>query len=134
RLKIGDQDYAIQLLSQVHGEDPRRPVRELVENSSDAQATVITVIVNKKATDPYIVCRDNGKGIPSKELLDLPGRIADSIKREKKEKTGGIHGIGLLSFFTIGNKLSIVSRARGSADTNSIEFEGLKTFKTTTID
>ncbi len=134
RLKIRDEEYAIQLLSQVHGEDPRRPIRELVENSSDADATIITIIVNKRASDPYIICRDNGKGIPRKELLELPARIADSIKRERKEKTGGVHGIGLLSFYTIGSRLSIVSRARGSPDTNGIEFDGLKSFKQTTID
>jgi hypothetical protein len=134
KLRIGDEGYAIHLLSQVHGEDPRRPVRELVENSADADATTITVIVNKRATDPYIVCRDNGRGIPRKELIELPARIADSIKREKKEKTGGIHGIGLLSFHTIGNRLRIVSRARGSADTNGIEFEGLKTYAQSPID
>ena len=134
KLKIGDEDYALQLLSNVHGEDPRRPVKELVENGADADATSITIIVNKRASEPYIMCRDDGQGIPLKTLLELPQRVCDSIKRRMKLKTGGVHGIGLLSFNTIGNRLRIISRARGSADTNALELEGLRMYKQIPVD
>src|SRR5208282_6537962 len=126
KLKIGDEAYALELLANVHGADPRRPVRELVENGADWDATAITVIVNKRATEPYVMCRDNGRGMTLKTLLDLPENICNSIKRRMQMKTGGVHGIGLLGYNTIGNRLKIISRAHGSADTNAIELIGLK--------
>jgi hypothetical protein len=125
KLKIGDEAYALELLANVHGTDPRRPVRELVENGADSDASSILVVINKRATEPYIMCRDNGKGMTLKLLLDLPENICNSIKRRERMKTGGVHGIGLLSYNTIGNRLRIISRARGSADTSAIEFTGL---------
>jgi hypothetical protein len=129
KLKIGDEAYALELLSNVHGADPRRPVRELVENGADWDANSILVVVNKRASEPYIMCRDNGKGMSLKTLLDLPENICNSIKRRMQMKTGGVHGIGLLSFNTIGTRLRIISRARGSADTNALELDGLKIYK-----
>ena len=129
KLKIGDEAYALELLAHVHGADPRRPVRELVENGADWDATSILVVVNKRASEPYIMCRDNGRGMSSKTLLGLPENICNSIKRKMQLKTGGVHGIGLLSFKTIGNRLRVISRARGSADTNALELDGLKTYK-----
>jgi hypothetical protein len=128
-LKIGDEDYAIELLSKVHAGDPRRPVKELVENSADAGARSIVVVVNKRATDPYIMCRDDGNGMRRDALHKLPQNIANSIKRKMKEGTRGVHAIGLLGFKTIGDKLRIVTRAKGSADTNALEFDGLKRYK-----
>jgi len=128
KLKIGDESYALELLSNVAGADPRRPIRELVENAADAEATSITVVINKRASVPYIVCRDNGKGIPFRDLMKLPENICNSIKRRMKMKTGGVHGIGLLGFNTIGDRLRIVSRSRDSPDTAALELEGLREF------
>src|SRR6266540_1495247 len=128
-LKIGDEDYAIELLSKVHAGDPRRPVRELVENSADAAATSIIVVVNKRASEPYERYRDDGVGMRRDALHKLPENIANSIKRKMKEDTRGVHAIGLLGFKTIGEKLRIVTRAKGSADTNALEFDGLKRYK-----
>src|SRR6266699_3911776 len=128
-LKIGDEEYAIDLLSKVHAGDPRRPVKELVENSADAGARSIIVVVNKRASDPYIMCRDDGFGMRRDVLQKLPQNIANSIKRKMKEGTRGVHAIGLLGFKTIGEKLRIVTRAKGSADTNALEFDGLKRYK-----
>jgi hypothetical protein len=134
RLRIGDEDYALQLLSNVHREDPRRPIRELVENSADSGATTIEVEVNKKSTEPYVMCRDNGAGVSEENLLNLPERICNSIKREMRLKTGGVHGIGLLSFNTVGDRLKIVSRAADSNETNSIEFQGLKKYRQVAVE
>ncbi len=128
-LKIGDEAYAIDLLSKVHSGHPARPVKELVENSADAGAKSIIVVVNKRASDPYIMCRDDGAGIRREALQKLPQNIANSIKRQMKEGTRGVHAIGLLGFKTIGEKLRIISRAKGSADTNALEFEGLKRYR-----
>src|SRR5438034_6854253 len=97
-LKIADEAYAIDLLSRVLAGDPRRPVRELVENSADAEAESIVVVVNKRATDPYIMCRDNGTGMRREVLHRLPQNIANSMKRQMKQGTRGVHAIGLLSF------------------------------------
>src|SRR5438094_2565166 len=90
-LKIGDEEYAIDLLSKVHAGDPRRPVKELVENSADAGAKAIVVIVNKRASDPYIMCRDDGTGMRRDALHKLPQNIANSMKRKMKEGTRGVH-------------------------------------------
>lgn len=128
-LKIGDEPYAIELLSKVHAGDPRRPVKELVENSADAGAKSIVVVVNKRASDPYIMCRDDGAGMRRDALHRLPQNIANSIKRQMKEGTRGVHAIGLLGFKTIGETLRIITRAKGSADTNALEFEGLKHYR-----
>jgi len=133
KLKIGDEAYALELLSHVHGADPRRPVRELVENGADAGATSITIVVNKRASDPYIMCRDNGTGIPLNVLRELPESVCNSIKRRMKMKTGGVHGIGLLSFNTIGNRLRIISRFKDSADTDALEFEGVRRYRRVSV-
>jgi hypothetical protein len=129
KLKIADEEYALELLSNVHGDDPRHPVKELVENGADWDATAITVVVNKRASEPYVMCRDNGRGMTLKTLFDLPENICNSIKRRMKMKTGGVHGIGILGYNTIGKRLRVVSRARGSADTNAIELIGLRQYK-----
>jgi hypothetical protein len=129
RLKIGDMDYALQLLSSVHGEDARRPVKELVENAADSEASQVLVVVNKKAQDPYIMCKDNGEGISRRALMELPENVCNSIKRRMQKKTGGVHGIGLLSFMQIGDRLRIISRSRTSADTNALELHGLKEWR-----
>jgi virulence-associated protein VapD len=134
KLKIGDEAYALELLSNVHGEDPRRPIRELVENAKDAEATSITVVINKRAADPYIMCRDDGRGMSLEALAKLPHDICHSIKRIEKKATGGVHGIGLLSFKTIGNRLRIVSRRVESPDTNAIEFQGLGSFEQISVE
>lgn len=134
KLRIADEDYALELLSNVHREDPRRPIRELVENSVDAESTSMSVVVNKRASDPYIMCRDNGEGISLKVLIEVPQRICDSIKRRMKMKTGGVHGIGLLSFYTIGNRLRIISRSKSSADSNALEIEGLKKYRQISVE
>jgi HSP90 family molecular chaperone len=126
-MEIGDEGQALKLILNVLGADPRRPIRELVENAACCDAKVITVIVNKRNSDPYVMCRDNGRGMTTDFLLQLPKNIHHSIKR-RMEGTSH-HGIGLLGYNIIGSKLRIISRARGSTETGAIELIGLKQYR-----
>jgi len=126
-IEIDDEPQAMKLIADVLGTDPRRPIRELVENGADCEATIITVVVNKRNSDSYIMCQDNGRGMTTDFLQRLPEIIKVSIKRRME---GTSHrGIGLLGYNLIGNRLKIVSRARGSVETRAIELIGLKRYR-----
>ncbi|HKB69124.1 MAG TPA: ATP-binding protein [Pyrinomonadaceae bacterium] len=91
---------------------------ELVENSIDARATVITIIRGRSEGRHFLEIRDNGQGI----ARDAAGRpdfryvathICDSVKRRLKvEGAAGLQGefgIGLLSFWILGEELALTS-------------------------
>ena len=108
-LEIGDTKHALELLKNVHGEDPRRPIKELVENSIDANAVNILIAIARNE----IVVDDNGHGMSKEKLRELPKSIAKSEKRLREElqkRTKGIHGIGLLSTLLLGEKVEIESK------------------------
>ena len=108
-LDIGDKNYALELLKRAHGEDPRRPIKELVENSIDANAVNILIGIGRNE----IAVDDDGHGMSREKLRELPKSIAKSEKRLRKElqeRTKGIHGIGLLSTLLLGEKVEIVSK------------------------
>ncbi|MDF2958208.1 MAG: DNA mismatch repair ATPase MutL [Candidatus Alkanophagales archaeon MCA70_species_1] len=117
KLRIGDEDYVLELLAKVHGEDVRRPIKELVENSIDAGAKNIYVAI-VKGPHPHIVVNDDGEGMDERKLREIPESIARSEKRLNKEVrekgVKGVHGIGLLSTFLIGDKVEIVRKRVGS--------------------
>ena len=94
---------------------------EFVENSIDARAREITIVRGKKHGDYYLRICDDGEGVP----LDAEGKpdfkfvathICDSIKRQlKQEGAKGIQGefgIGLLSFWTLGERLQLMCAGR----------------------
>jgi len=117
RLRIGDHWNAITIIA-LSQSNPLKAIAEFVENSIDAHARNVTIIRGKTRGNNYLKIIDDGDGVP-KNAEGLPDfryvatHICDSIKRQmKKEGASGIQGefgIGLLSFWTVGEELSLAS-------------------------
>ncbi len=115
KLRIADHWNAISIIANSQA-NPLKAVAEFVENSIDAQAKEIVIVRGKKKGAFYLKISDDGEGIPRDEqgLPDfrrVATHICDSIKRQfKSEGAQGIQGefgIGLLSFWTVGQNLSL---------------------------
>jgi hypothetical protein len=120
RLRIGDNWNAITIIA-LSQSNPLKAISEFVENSIDAGAKNVTIIRGRDKGESYIRLIDDGDGIRNDKdgLPDfkyVATHICDSVKRQmKKEGADGIQGefgIGLLSFWTVGEKLSIISSGR----------------------
>jgi len=125
-LRIADHWNAISIIASSQA-NPLKAVAEFVENSIDARAQRIAITRGKKKGEFYLKVSDDGEGIPRNEqgLPDfryVATHICDSIKRQLKaagaEGIQGEFGIGLLSFWTVGQNLSI---ACCGADKNKYE-------------
>jgi hypothetical protein len=107
--------------------NPLKAIAEFVENSIDASAKHVTIIRGRERGEHYLRITDDGEGIPHNET-GLPDftyvatHICDSIKRQiKKQGVKGIqgeYGIGLLSFWTLGDQLTMTS---AGADTRNYQ-------------
>ncbi len=110
KLKISNNWNAISIIA-LSQNNPLKAIAEFVENSIDAHATEITLIRGKDKGKYYLKIIDNGDGID--DFKYVATHIADSIKRKlKKDGAEGIQGefgIGLLSFWTVGEELTITS-------------------------
>jgi len=117
KLRIGNDWNAITIIA-LSQSNPLKAIAELVENSIDARATNVTILRGRSEGSHYLEVRDNGQGIPR----DAAGRpdfryvathICDSVKRRlKTEGVAGLQGefgIGLLSFWTLGEELTLTS-------------------------
>jgi hypothetical protein len=117
RLRIGDSWNAISIIA-LSQNNPLKAIAEFIENSIDARAQNITVVRGRERGELYLKVIDDGEGIP----LDAQGQpdfryvathVCDSIKqRLKREGVQGIQGefgIGLLSFWTVGERLTLAS-------------------------
>jgi Histidine kinase-, DNA gyrase B-, and HSP90-like ATPase len=117
KLRIGDDWNAITIIA-LSQSSPLKAIAELVENSIDAKARSVTITRGREAGRHFLAIRDDGEGVPR----DAEGRpdfryvathICDSIKRRLKAEGAariqGEFGIGLLSFWTIGEELMMTS-------------------------
>ena len=118
KLRIGDDWNAIRIIALSQG-NPLKAIAEFVENSIDARATTITITRGRDHGEHYLSIRDDGNGVP-RDADGLPDfkyvatHICDSIKRRLKADGGGAglqgeFGIGLLSFWTVGENLTMLS-------------------------
>jgi hypothetical protein len=117
RLRIGDDWNAITIIA-LSQQNPLKAVAEFVENSIDAAARNITITRGRERGQHYLRIKDDGQGIPRDEQ-GLPNfqyvatHICDSIKRQlKRNGSSGLQGefgIGLLSFWTVGEELLLAS-------------------------
>ncbi len=113
KLRISDHWNAISIIASTQA-NPLKAVAEFVENSIDAQAKQIVIVRGKKQGEFYLKVSDDGEGI-LKDKSGLPDfrrvatHICDSIKKQfKSEGDKGVQGefgIGLLSFWTVGERL-----------------------------
>lgn len=113
KLRIGDDWNAITIIA-LSQSSPLKAVAEFVENSIDAGAKQIEIIRGREKGEHYLRIRDDGNGIPQDsdgipDFKYVATHICDSIKRQLKTKgNGGLQGefgIGLLSFWTVGEAL-----------------------------
>ena len=118
KLKIGDDWNAIRIIA-LSQSNPLKAIAEFVENSIDARAKVITIVRGKEHGAHYLSIKDDGDGVP-RDADGIPDfkyvatHICDSIKRHLKLDGNGSglqgeFGIGLLSFWTVGETLSLTS-------------------------
>ncbi len=117
KLRIGDDWNAICIIA-LSQSNPLKAVAEFVENSIDAGAKIVKIIRGKQNGKSFLKVIDNGEGIP-RDPEGLPNfkyvatHICDSIKRQLgaagKQGIQGEFGIGLLSFWTVGESLSLIS-------------------------
>jgi len=118
KLKIGDDWNAIRIIA-LSQSNPLKAIAEFVENSIDAHAKTITITRGKEHGAHYLIIKDDGDGIP-RDPDGLPDfkyvatHICDSIKRRLKADGNGTglqgeFGIGLLSFWTVGDMLTLTS-------------------------
>ncbi|MFW5716880.1 MAG: ATP-binding protein [Spirochaetota bacterium] len=111
RLRIGNQWNAIRIIA-LSQSNPLKAIAEFVENSIDAHATSVTIVRGKSRGEHFIRITDDGEGV--RDFAYVATHIGDSIKRKlKQEGEQGIQGefgIGLLSFWTVGEELTMTSR------------------------
>ena len=117
RLKIGDAWNAITIIA-LSQSSPLKAIAELVENSIDAKARTITIIRGREHGQYFVAIRDDGEGVPRDDegrpdFRYVATHICDSAKRRLKADGAagmqGEFGIGLLSFWTVGEELTMTS-------------------------
>lgn len=117
KLRIGNDWNAITIIA-LSQSNPLKAIAELVENSIDARATKIAIIRGRSEGRHFLEVRDNGQGIPRDEtgrpdFRYVATHICDSVKRQLKVNgvagLQGEFGIGLLSFWTLGEELALTS-------------------------
>jgi hypothetical protein len=117
KLRIGDDWNAITIIA-LSQSNPLKAVAEFVENSIDARARNVTITRGREHGEHYLLISDDGDGIPRDEdgvpdFRYVATHICDSIKRRLKERGApgiqGEFGIGLLSFWTVGDELLLTS-------------------------
>jgi len=120
KLRIGDNWNAITIIA-LSQTNPLKAIAEFVENSIDARAAHVTIIRGQERGEQFLKIIDDGEGIHRTDsgLPDfayVATHICDSIKRQMKVKGAegiqGEFGIGLLSFWTVGEEL--IMTAAGS--------------------
>jgi len=117
KLRIGDDWNAITIIA-LSQQSPLKAVAELVENSIDAHASAIVITRGKERGQHYLRISDDGAGIPRNasgvpDFHYVATHICDSLKRrlkhEERQSVQGEFGIGLLSFWTLGEGLVLIS-------------------------
>lgn len=117
KLKIGDDWNAITIIA-LSQSNPLKAIAELVENSIDAKASSIIITRGREHGRHFLAIRDDGEGVPRAadgrpDFHYVATHICDSIKRRLKAGgVGGLQGefgIGLLSFWTVGEEFMMTS-------------------------
>ena len=124
----------IEIIAKTQATNPLRTIKELVDNALGSGAKEVVVQIRKKGPHrraPKVIVRDNGHGWHVIEDSDDPNfgqpnlwytasHIGHSIKSRwdeyvKRRDAGlevGQFGIGLLSFWALGERMTITTRSR----------------------
>ena len=116
-LRIGDQWNAITIIahSQTH---PLKAICELAENAIDAGAASVRIIRRRSQGKLFLEVADDGRGVASDEsgmpdFERIATHLCDSMKRHlgtaQRQGVHGEFGIGLLSFWSLGEELRMAS-------------------------
>jgi hypothetical protein len=122
----------IDLLSSGLYESPAACLKELINNSFDADAKNVDVFVKPDAN--RIIIQDDGQGMSREEFERHFRRIAESHKRDENDKTAsgrpkiGKIGIGVIAANELCERLEIFSTKAGSAELLhvTIDFEEMR--------
>lgn len=108
-------------------ENPSAVVKELVENSIDANASMIDIEIVNYGFDK-ITIKDNGVGISKNDLLNAPKRHATSKIQKFSDlyniKTMGFRGEALASIFSIANT-KIISKMQNKEESFEISSKNI---------
>ena len=116
-LSIGDQWNAITIIahSQTH---PLKAICELTENCIDAGARSVRIVRRRRRGEIFLEFEDDGRGVAPDaagrpDFARIATHLCDSMKRRlDAEHRRGVHGefgIGLLSFWSLGEELRMTS-------------------------
>jgi hypothetical protein len=116
-LRIGDQWNAITIIahSQTH---PLKAICELTENAIDAGAASIRIVRRRSRGRMFLEVDDDGRGVVGgadgvADFERIATHLCDSMKRHlAAPQRRGVHGefgIGLLSFWSLGEELRMMS-------------------------
>lgn len=118
KLRIGDDWNAIRIIA-LSQANPLKAIAEFVENSIDAHAKTVVITRGRECGEYYLRVKDDGGGVPRgpdglPDFKYVATHICDSIKRHLKasgaaDGVQGEFGIGLLSFWTVGEALTMTS-------------------------
>src|SRR5580704_13823574 len=124
RLKPADPFELIRWLARSQS-DPRKAVAELVQNSLDAGAAVVTVRRYRVRGTFCLAITDDGEGVlPEMERREALEYLATHVGHSRKmgldpatrtqHVIAGKYGVGLLGFWSIGKVLELRTRVAGS--------------------
>jgi hypothetical protein len=116
-LRIGDDGNAIRIIA-LSQSNPLKAIAEFVENSIDARAKHILITRGREHGDHYLTVRDDGNGV-SRDENGLPDFkyvatiVATPVSDNGKPRATAVvcreFGILLLSFWRVGEKLTMIS-------------------------
>ncbi len=121
KLRIGDDWNAITIIA-LSQDNPLKAIAEFVENSIDAGARNVLITRSRERGEHFLTVVDDGAGVRrsdegAPDFRYVATHICDSIKRQLKSAGAkgiqGEFGIGLLSFWTVGEALAM---SAGGAD------------------
>jgi hypothetical protein len=123
RLRIGDEWNAIEIIARTQTH-PLKAICELTENALDAGAHEVAIVRRRTHGEVFLEVIDDGRGVARDEdglpdFARIATHVCDSMKRHLAEQDRrGIHGefgIGLLSFWSLGDSLRMVSAGTDGA-------------------
>lgn len=106
-------------------EGPAACLKELVNNSYDADATLVSVFVKPDADQ--VIVEDNGVGMNKLEFVRHFSRISESYKRDESDTTArgrkkiGKIGIGFIAANELCDTMEIFSTKKGSTELLHVE-------------